>query len=254
MLRTSTGKSPTETLPWLRSVELQGAQGRQCHRVWPLGLDLSHVSIYLLGCRKFEETRDKDGGSEDAFRGEENQRGLRDSVWKVMEPYVVGMLRQSTCHSWLRPTTISGGYNESMKKAYLGFNVGGFVWRCSACHREGERELASGLQARLPHPCCSSGHTGLAGAGSIVGLGSWPVACGHPLRVPLRCEEELPGGWVGDPYVAPGLAVQIWSCLRWDCPGMPEKWRQKERVWGWGSRSTGWKEMRLQRGCLEGVL
>lgn len=218
------------------------------------GVGLSHVSIYLLGYREFGETRDKVGGSEDAFRGEENQRGLRDSVWKVMEPYEVGMLRQSTCHSWLRPT-ISGGYNESVKKAYLGFSVGGFVWRCSACHREGKRELASGLQARLPHPCCSSRHTGLAGAGSIVGSGSWPVACGHPLRVPLRCGKRAARcGWVGDLYVAHGLAVQIWSCLRWDCPGMPEKWGQKERVWGWGSRSTGWKEMRLQRGCLEGLL
>lgn len=205
MLRTSTGKSPTETLPWLRSLELQGVQGGQCHRVWPLGLDLRHVSIYLLGCREFEETRDKDGGSEDAFREEENQRGLRDSVWKVMEPYVVGMLRQSTCHSWLRPT-ISGGYNESVKKAYLGFSVGGFVWRCSACHREGKRELASGLQARLPHPCCSSGHTGLAGAGSIVGSGSWPVACGHPLRVPLRCGRRA-ARWVGG-----GSVCGTWTC------------------------------------------
>lgn len=28
------------------------------------------------------------------------------------------------------------------------------------------------------------------------------------------------GGWAPD--VAPGLAVQIWSCLRWDCQGLPE--------------------------------
>lgn len=76
----------------------------------------------------------------------------------------------------------------------------------------------------------------LAGAESVVGQGRWPVAHGHAEYLGDAEESCRVGAW--GPEAAPGLAVQIWSCLNWDCPGIPESGDGRK---GCGVGAQGWR-------------
>lgn len=81
---------------WVMGVP--GAQGDSA-AVWPLGSDLNHVGIYLLGCWEFKDTHvmgTRKVLSEERKTKEVEETG-RERLWSQMQAG-----SDSTCLSWLK--------------------------------------------------------------------------------------------------------------------------------------------------------